>query len=31
MTFDSITQDDRLWATSYEECSDNALDTLSEL
>lgn len=28
MTFDSITQDDRLWATRYEGCSDNALDTL---
>lgn len=28
MTFDSITQDDRLWATRYEGCSDNALDAL---
>lgn len=28
MTFDRITQDGRLWATRYEGCSDNALDTL---
>ena len=28
MTFDSITPDERLWAARYEECSDNALDTL---
>lgn len=28
MTFDSITQDDRLWATRYAGCLDNALDTL---
>ena len=28
MTFDSITHDDRLWATRYEGCADNVLDTL---
>lgn len=30
MTFDSITQDERLWAARYDGCADNALDTLFE-
>ena len=28
MTFDSITSDDRLWATRYDGCVDNVLDIL---
>lgn len=30
MTFDSITQDERLWATRYDGCADNVLDDLFE-
>ncbi|MCH5176283.1 MAG: hypothetical protein J1F40_10395 [Prevotellaceae bacterium] len=30
MTFDSITQDERLWAARYDGYADNALDTLLE-
>lgn len=30
MTFDSITQDERLWAARYEDCTDNALNALFE-
>lgn len=30
MTFDSITEDERLWATRYDGCADNVLDSLFE-